>query len=168
MKKIEKKGKQKILTQKKMSHQEDREQLLQQEGVEVRAVLSRARLAGERPNFRHNYWSGFYMADFDTNYRDAIFDEATLMRTDFSDTDLCGASFKRANASYLVVADATIVGADFTDANLTGATFEDTELSNTDFTGATLKDAKFIRVTIDGNVYTGTHLTVPIVGVNPV
>jgi uncharacterized protein YjbI with pentapeptide repeats len=170
-----------------MSHQEDREQLLQQEQVEVRAILSQARLANERPNFRRNYWSGFYMADFDTNYSEAIFDGATLEQTDFSDTDLSSATFKGAIASHLFAADviaisteftdanltgatfvdSILVGADFTGANLTGATFKDTNLTDAKFLSANLKDAVFTRVTIHGEMYTGSYLSIPLKGVQP-
>ena len=154
----------------------------------MRAILSHARLAGERPNFARNYWSGVYMADFDEDYSDAIFDDATLERTDFSNTELCGASFKMSNAAYLFAEDAAFINTDFTGANLTRALFKNTDLTGTvftntdltratfmganltgaDFTGSTLKDTKFIRVTIHGETYSGTHLTVPIKGVNPV
>jgi uncharacterized protein YjbI with pentapeptide repeats len=170
-----------------MSHQEDREQLLQQEEVEVRAILSRARLAGEKPNFRRNYWSGFYMADFDVDYSNAIFDEATLEQTDFSDTDLSGASFKKAMATHLFAADVTaentdfttakltgavfkdsiLVGADFTRAVLAGAKFIDSNLTDTNFMGADLENTEFRRIIINGETYTGFYTSIPLKGVHP-
>jgi uncharacterized protein YjbI with pentapeptide repeats len=135
------------------------------EDKEVHSVILRARLAGERPNFKRNFWARFCMADFDTDYSDAIFDEATLVWTNFSNTDLSGTSFKDANACYLYAENATMISADFTGANLTGATFKDTDLTAAKFMGATMKDVTFIRVKIGEWTYTGSCPFVPIRGV---
>lgn len=134
------------------------------EDKEVQAVISRARLAGERPNFARNFWARFCMSDFSTDYADAIFDEATLVWTDFSDTNLCGASFKDAKASYLYAENVLLVGADFSGADLTGATFKDVDLTAAKFMGATLVDVTFIRAKIGECWYTGSPAFVPIRG----
>jgi uncharacterized protein YjbI with pentapeptide repeats len=156
--------------------QEELQALRRQENREVRGILSHARLSGERPNFARHYWVGVYMADFHTDYTNAIFDRGILTRTDFSDVDLTGASFKRATGNYLVAEDATLVnadftganltrskfersnlaGIDFTDADLTGATFTDTDLTNAIFTGATLTGATFVNITVCGESFTGS------------
>lgn len=136
-----------------------------EEEREVHSVILRARLAGERPNFKRNFWARCYMADFDKDYSDAIFDEATLVWTNFSNTDLSGTSFKDANAAYLYVENTTLISADFTGANLTGATFKDTDLTAAKFMGATMKDVTFIRVKIGEWTYTGSCPFVPIRGV---
>ena len=156
--------------------QQELQALRDQETREVRGILSSARLSGERPNFARHYWVGVYMADFHTDYTNAIFDNGILTRTDFSDVDLTGASFKRARGDYLVAEDTTLVnadftganllrskfarsnlaGIDFTGANLIGATFTETDLTNVIFTGATLTGATFVNITICGESFTGS------------
>jgi uncharacterized protein YjbI with pentapeptide repeats len=131
---------------------------------EVHSVILQARLVGKRPDFSGNFWARCRMSDFDMDYSDAIFDDAILVWTNFSDTDLSGTSFKNVNASYLYVENATLVSADFSGANLTGATFKDTDLTAAKFMGATMKDVVFIRVKIGEWTYTGSSSFVPVRG----
>lgn len=142
-----------------MDFQEELQALRSEERREVRGVLSRARLNGERPNFARHYWVGVYMADFHVDYTNAIFDDAILTRTDFSDVDLTDASFKRARGDYLVAEDVTLVNADFTGANLTRAKFSNGDLSGIDFTNADLTGAIFTNTDLTNAIFTGATLT---------